>query len=209
MIELLSALDRWCFVAINSGLANAVGDVVWPVITDYDRVLPIRIVLVCIWLALMIRGGTRGRTAALLVIVMLVVSDQLSSSVLKSMFLRTRPCHMANGIPAVQPLHLLVSCGPGTSFPSSHAVNNFAVATLFAMYYRRYRLYFYSWASLIALSRIAVGVHYPFDALGGAVIGTVVGVAIVSLWQYIARFLPAGWRVLPDEPSSTTDKQDA
>jgi len=185
MTEWLYQIDLAVFVFINTTLANPVGDFLWPLITDYDRILIVRLVLVSVWLWLIIRGGARGRTAAIMLIPVLFFADQLSSSLIKPWVDRLRPCHMENGVRVVQNLHLLVSCGPGKSFPSSHAVNNFAVATLFTFYYRRLWPYVYGWAAIVALSRVAVGVHYPSDILGGACIGTVVSLATILLWEKI------------------------
>jgi undecaprenyl-diphosphatase len=191
MKEFLYSLDVAVFHFINGTLANPVGDWLWPVITDYDRLLPVRIVLLAVWLFLLIRGGVRGRTVALLLIPVLFCADKLSSAIIKELVARPRPCHEINGVSIVQGIHLLVHCGGGKSFPSSHAVNNTAVAVLFGRYYPRGRPGFYGWAALVALSRPAVGVHYPSDILGGAIIGLVIGLAIVALWVAIQRkFLP-------------------
>lgn len=191
MIEFLYSIDTSIFYFINRTMSNPVSDVLWPLITDYASVMVVRIVLLGVFVLLIIRGGTRGRTAALLCIVILVVTDQLSSSVIKAMVARPRPCHEVNGVPVLQGIHLLVNCGGGKSFPSSHAVNNFAMATLFAFYYRRWTWAFFAWAAIVALSRVGVGVHYPSDILGGAIIGTVLAFAIIALWTVVQeRFFP-------------------
>jgi len=195
-------IDRAVFLFINNTLANPVGDTLWPYITDYDRILVVRVILVGVWLWLMVRGGTRGRTAALMLIAVLFAADQLSSSVIKPFVDRLRPCHLIDGIRVIPQVHLLVSCGPGKSFPSSHAVNNFAVATLFGYYYRPIRPYVYGWASLVALSRVAVGVHYPSDIAGGAIIGTLVAATIISLWNLIIRYAQR-----PDQRPPTPESQ--
>lgn len=187
MIDWLYSVDVSVFHFINQTLATSVGDVAWPIITDYDKQLPIRIVLLGTWLALMIKGGTRGRTAALLVVPLLVFSDELSSTFIKSLVGRVRPCHAFTP----EQIHLLVGCG-GLSFPSSHAVNNFGVATMFSHYYPKARASLYAFASLIAISRVFVGVHYPSDVVGGAIIGTIVALGGVSLWNSISgRFFPS------------------
>ncbi|HTY58512.1 MAG TPA: phosphatase PAP2 family protein [Bacteroidota bacterium] len=191
MIDFLYSLDVAVFHFINGTLANPAGDLLWPLVTDYDRLLPVRILLVAVWLLLIIRGGTRGRTAALLLIPVLFCADKISSVLIKDLVSRARPCAEIGGVPIVQGIHMLVDCGPGKSFPSSHAVNNFAVATLFARYYSRWRWAFYSWAALVALSRPAVGVHYPSDILGGAVIGSCVALAVTALWTWTtAKYFP-------------------
>ena len=192
MTEFLYSIDRSVFLFINRTLATPVGDVLWPLITNYDRLLPVRVVLVAIWLWLMIRGGARGRTAALMIIPVLFLCDKISSSVIKEIVSRARPCQEIAGAPVVQGIHLLVDCGPGKSFPSSHAVNNFGVAAVFSFYYPRGKWGFLGWAALVALSRPAVGVHYPSDILGGAIIGALLAVAVIWLWTTLQKkYLPS------------------
>jgi undecaprenyl-diphosphatase len=187
MSDWLYSVDLALFRFINITLANPVSDKVFPYITDYDKQLPIRIVLIATWLWLMTKGGTRGRTAALLLIPLLFISDQMSSSIIKPLVGRLRPCQTF----PPEEIHLLVGCG-GLGFPSSHAVNNFAVATMFASFYPRIKVWLFAWASLIAISRVVVGVHYPADVIGGALLGVGVGVLVVSVWAAIAkRFFPA------------------
>lgn len=191
MIEFLYGVDKEILLYINQTLGNPAGDVLWPLITDYDKLLPVRIGLALVWLGLLIRGGRTGRTVALMIIPLIFLTDKLSSAFIKELVARSRPCHEIDGSAIVQGLRMLVDCGPGKSFPSSHAVNNFAIATLFAFYYRRWKWWFLGWAALVALSRPAVGVHYPSDILGGALIGVAVAAALLQFWQLIeARWLP-------------------
>lgn len=186
MIEWLSAIDLALFRFINVTLANPVSDVVFPIVTDYDKQLPIRIALIATWLWLMTQGGKRGRTAGLLLIPLIIMSDQMSSSVIKPFIGRLRPCH---ALPPEE-IHLLVGCG-GFAFPSSHAVNNFAVATLLASYYPKLKAWLFAFASLIAISRVVVGVHYPADVLGGAIIGFTIGYLVVMTWTALSKkFFP-------------------
>ena len=187
MTGFLYSLDVTLFTFLNQTLANPVGDFLWPLITDYDRFLVVRLLLLAVWLGLLIRGGRRARTAALLLVLVLVCSDQLSSSVIKPLVQRPRPCHSVEGVPVVQNIHMLVDCGGGKSFPSSHAVNNFAVATLFAFFYRRWTWAFFTWAILVALSRVTVGVHYPSDILGGGVLGAGVAALLLWIWHALGR----------------------
>ncbi len=196
MTEFLYGLDTSILLFLNRTIANPVLDVLWPIITDYDKLLPVRIVLVLIWIWLLGWGGTRGRTAALLLIPLLVLTDQINSDFLKEWFHRARPCHLVGGVQVVPEVHLLVGCGGGKSFPSSHAVNNFGVVTLLGSYYPRGRPWLYAWASLVALSRPAVGVHYPSDILAGAIVGTLIGLAVVAGWTWVQRRYFPRWSIL-------------
>jgi len=200
VIDFLYSVDTTLFTFVNQTTSNPLGDMLWPLITHYDRFLVVRIFLLLVWLGLLIKGGPSGRRVALLLVPVLFAADQLSSSVLKELISRPRPCHVIDGVPVVESVRLLVDCGPGKSFPSSHAVNNFAVATLFSYYYRKWTWAFVVWASLVALSRPAVGVHYPSDIVGGAIIGTMIALGIILLWLMVEKKLlrkapgPAGGR---------------
>ncbi|MGB5873017.1 MAG: phosphatase PAP2 family protein [Bacteroidota bacterium] len=185
VIDLLYSIDTALFTFINQTISNPLGDLLWPLITHYDRFLVVRILLLAVWIGLLFRGGPAGRRIAILLIPVLFVADQLSSSVLKELIGRPRPCHVIDGVPVVEGIRLLVDCGPGKSFPSSHAVNNFAVGTLFSFYYRKWIWAFMAWASLVALSRPAVGVHYPSDIVGGAIVGALVAMGIIQAWLFV------------------------
>jgi len=188
-MDFLYSIDVAVFTFINQTLSNPVGDLLWPLITDYDKLLPVRIVLVAVWLWLIVKGGRQGRVAALMIIPVLFLSDKLSSAVIKEIVERPRPCHEPDLIPYI---HQLAPCGPGKSFPSSHAVNNFAVATVFSFFYRKWAWALFTWGGLVALSRPAVGAHYPSDILAGAVIGLGVAAALIWTWTEVEqRFFPA------------------
>jgi undecaprenyl-diphosphatase len=68
----------------------------------------------------------------------------------------------------------------GWSFPSGHAATAFAGAVSLTYLWRRGAPLFFLLAAAIAFSRVYVGVHYPGDALAGAALGTVVGLAWVA-----------------------------
>lgn len=179
MIDFLYSVDKSVFFFINQTLSNPILDWLMPFLTNLNQHWQTLVVVTILWLWLMIRGGRRGRTAGILLVLSIIVSDQLSSSVLKHFVGRIRPCH------ALQGVRLLVDCGSGLSFPSSHAVNNFAGATILSQYYRKYAWGWFSFASLVALSRPYIGVHYPSDILGGAMIGWACAEGIIVAWTAI------------------------
>jgi undecaprenyl-diphosphatase len=190
MLELLYSLDKSIFHFCNQTIANPVFDVAMPFLTDLNKTWYGRGLFGVLWALLMWKGGKRGRTVGILIVVLLVISDQLSSSVIKKIFERPRPCHTIDGMPVVDNIRLLVDCGSGYSFPSSHAVNNFAVGTLLSFYYRRWTWACMTFASLIAFTRVSVGVHFPSDILGGAVIGAVCAYTVIVTWHYITKLFP-------------------
>jgi undecaprenyl-diphosphatase len=59
----------------------------------------------------------------------------------------------------------------GSSFPSGHSAFFFALATIIFIWNKKYGLIYFILGIINGLSRIAVGVHWPLDILGGFVIG--------------------------------------
>src|SRR4029079_11869578 len=76
---------------------------------------------------------------------------------------------------------LLVAPSAEPSFPSDHAVAAFAIAFAVAFVGRRMGAAFLAGATLIAVSRVIAGLHYPGDILGGAAIGLVSAAIVFSL----------------------------
>lgn len=176
MVHLLVQIDVWLFSLINHTLANSLFDLIMPWVTDLNHW---KIPILLIWLALIVFGKKTGRLVAVLIIFTILLSDQTSSFVIKPLVGRIRPCN------ALADVRLLVSCPGSFSFPSSHAVNIFATATLFSYFYQRYCYFFYGFASLIAYSRVYVGVHYPFDVIAGAFWGMCCGLIVAGIFQYL------------------------
>ncbi|HTR82385.1 MAG TPA: phosphatase PAP2 family protein [Bacteroidota bacterium] len=179
MSDFLYSVDKAVFFFINHTLANPLFDWLMPFLTDLNKHWETIVIVALLWAWMMIRGGKNGRTAGILLVLAIAASDQLSSAVIKHLVGRIRPCHVLQGV------RLLVDCGSGLSFPSSHAVNNFAGATILSHYYRKYRWGWFSIASVIAFSRPYIGVHYPSDILGGAIIGWAVAQGIIIGWEFI------------------------
>jgi undecaprenyl-diphosphatase len=75
----------------------------------------------------------------------------------------------------------LVSVPHSSSFPSGHTATSFACATVLSFFVPRAAPAFYLLALAIGFSRIYVGVHWPLDVLGGAVLGVAVGLAVTAL----------------------------
>ena len=74
---------------------------------------------------------------------------------------------------------LLIEASPDPSFPSDHAAAAFAIAVSLFLRNRTIGILTLAMAAILALSRVAVGTHYPTDVLGGAVLGTA---AAAFLW---------------------------
>lgn len=166
MIDFLYSIDLNVFYFINHTLANSFFDKFFPFITEVKNWYLAYIIL---WLILFIKGGRIGKITAVAVLVAIIFSDQFSSHFLKDIAARIRPC---NALPDVR---LLVTSTGSYSFPSSHAVNNFTIAVLLMRIFPKYKWILLTTAFVVILSRPYVGVHYPSDILGGALIGSLIG----------------------------------
>jgi len=200
MNDFLYSIDRAAFNFVNHSLQNWVFDAVMPFLTDLNK-SPVVLALVGIlWIAAVVRGGKHGRIAAILLVPTILLSDQLNSAYVKHIFERVRPCHV------LEDVRLLVSCGSGYSFPSSHAVNNFAGAFVLAYFVRRAAWAFWAFAATVAFSRVYVGVHYPADVVAGAILGIGCGAAVVIVYERLMWFQRSRRSYLPQEQSNDTDK---
>ncbi len=159
-------IDVAIFYFVNHGLANPFFDKFFVFITNVKHWFLLYIYL---WLMLIFKGGKKGKITAFAIILLIVVSDQISSHLLKNLFGRVRPCN------ALENVRTLVACSRSYSMPSSHAVNNFAAATFLSALYSKYKKIFFTIAVLIAFSRPYVGVHYPSDIFAGALLGIAIG----------------------------------
>jgi undecaprenyl-diphosphatase len=141
--------------------------------------------LVWIVLAFVVGLVTRpGLAAALgwavLIAVVTFAADAVSFDV-NDLVHRTRPF---DAHPQIHPLYVVHS----SSFPAGHAATAFAGAILLSYLAPRAAPLLVLLAAAIGYSRVYVGVHYPGDVLGGALIGVLCGgVAVLALRAARAR----------------------
>ncbi len=68
--------------------------------------------------------------------------------------------------------HISIQPSDKFSMPSGHTAAAFLMAGLISHFYVEYSAIAYCWASLIGMSRVVLGVHYPSDILAGALLGS-------------------------------------
>ena len=115
--------------------------------------------------------------------VIAVVLADWSATGLKALFDRPRP-----PLRYAEP-KTLVHLPHDAAFPSGHAATSFAAATMLSFAFPRFAPFLYVLAAAVAFSRVYVGVHYPLDVLGGALLGVLVATALRLLVTNRRRLL--------------------
>jgi len=179
MLKFIVNLDTALFYFINHNMRNKYFDILMPILTNPKNFY---IIFLIIWFLMVFSSKYRYRIAGWAIIIGVSISDIISSRILKHLILRPRPYEV---LPDVY--KLVSSAGP--SFPSSHAVNSFTVATLIMLFFKNpvYTTIAYIIAFLSAFSRVYVGVHYPLDVISGAIIGVILGIGFYKIVNKIFK----------------------
>ena len=111
---------------------------------------------------------TMRARAGVLLLTLVLTSGIVASA--KALAGRVRPCHALGWI-----RDLPIDLPTDPSFPSGHAAGSFAFAAFVFAFHRRAGIVLAGLAVAIALSRVALGVHYPTDVAAGAVVGALLG----------------------------------
>jgi len=174
-------LDQSLFWLINHKFSNPVFDDLFPLFRNKFFWLPLYFFILSFVLINL-------KSKALLLILALVacvgLTDFISSEIIKKTVKRERPCQMET---FKDQINLLAKCGSGYSFTSSHAANHFGLGIMlcYILWNKRKKLaiLFILWASLISISQVYVGVHFPLDIIAGALLGLVVASFVLVLFE--------------------------
>lgn len=170
MLEQLLQVDTQLFQIINQDWHNSFFNGVLPLLRNKLLWIPLYLFL----LTFILMNYTNKAVFILLFAgITIFASDFTSSKLVKPQIERLRPC---NNPVIKKSVKLLVHCGQGYSFTSSHATNHFALAVFLMLILKlKWSWILLFWAGIISFSQVYVGVHYPFDILGGAVLGSIIG----------------------------------
>jgi len=167
--DAVGGADKVVFRAVNSGAACSTLDALMPVFTlagvgYWQAGFCVGIIL--LGFVMKHADWRRAGYAGLIAFALSGVSVQIA----KQLWARPRPLLAMYDVRIVgEPLFV-------RSFPSGHAITAFAVAVACSAFLPRGRYILIPLASLAAVSRVYLGVHFPLDVVFGSVIGALVGV---------------------------------
>jgi undecaprenyl-diphosphatase len=141
-----------------------------------------------LWIVLaLVLGAAYRRWGTMWLTVVAIALADWSATGLKALVGRDRP-------PLRYPEpKTLVPVPHDASFPSGHAATSFAAATMLSLAFPRFAPPLFVLAAAVAFSRVYVGVHYPLDVIGGAVLGALIAIAL----RRLAANLPRSRRATP------------
>lgn len=177
----LRAADMSAFAWVN-GLGRPWLDPFFRLLSSHEFGI---VVLVVAAFALGVRGGRRNLTGLLLLVAAVVAVDLLGARVIKPWIGRIRPCYAL--VPGT--FRFIGAAANVGSMPSLHAANFFAAAGIVWAERRQLGIAAYVIATLVALSRVYLGVHWPADVAGGALLGSLVALSLLLIRHIARRFL--------------------
>ncbi len=184
MLETIDIFDKNLVVAVNQW-HNPTLDFIMRWSSDTKIWIPFYAFLIglLVWKL----GWKQALIVILGVVLVIIISDQITSSFMKPFFARLRPCH-------VETLRLSLpdGCGGKYGFASSHAANTFGLATTFYFFLKKHLpsiVWLFFWAAFVSFSRIYLGAHYLTDILAGASVGIVAGVFVYSITKYLLKMV--------------------
>ncbi|HNP24086.1 MAG TPA: phosphatase PAP2 family protein [Panacibacter sp.] len=182
LLSLFNHLDQYLFLKVNGEWTNHFLDSVFPWWRDSNTWLPFYLF---IFLLAVVNFGWRIWPWVVCFIITVTLTDQVSSGILKNWINRPRPC---NDEVLMYQVRLLLSYCPGNgSFTSSHATNHFGMACFLYFtlrpYVKKWGYLFFFWAATISYGQVYVGIHYPFDVICGAILGSSIGCITASIFN--------------------------
>lgn|SRR5690554_1021883 len=188
-VEGILPLERDLFFALNGSDSVFLDNVMW---TISGRLIWIPLYLFILFLFFYRMPRKEGILAALFLIVVFALCDQVSSSLFKPLFERFRPTHHPDFSEMVDTVKGYR--GGRYGFISGHATNSFGLASFVSLVFMRRLLTIsaFSWALINSYTRIYLGVHFISDILAGILVGSLLGILtyLVYSWTRVKVIQP-------------------
>ncbi len=180
-VEGLLPSERDLFFALNGSESIFLDNVMW---TISGRLIWIPFYLFILFLFFYRVPRKEGILAALFLILVFVLCDQVSSSLFKPFFERFRPTHHPDFKDLVDTVNNYR--GGRYGFISGHATNSFGLAVFVSMVFKHRAVTATTllWALLNSYTRVYLGVHFVSDIVAGMVVGSLVALLVYEAYSW-------------------------
>lgn len=143
-----------------------------------------------IWIALAVfmLFFKNTRRASIVMLISLAIGYIINDFVLKNIFERVRPFDENNEFKVFLE-NIGMELPSGFSFPSGHTFSSFNCAVVLMCFNKKFGYFTLPLASIIAMSRIYLCVHYPTDVLVGAILGIVTALIVYYTYKVVLRMI--------------------
>ncbi|PYY80210.1 phosphatase PAP2 family protein [Pseudomonas sp. TKO26] len=156
----MEELNQSLFLAINASAGASMPMRTLAVFLAQWLVLSVPLLLAVLWVF-----GERRQRMIVLLATLAIVLALASNLLIRELWFHPRPFMIGLG-------QNFLAHAPGASFPSDHASGMFAMAfALILAPLRKTGLVMLGLALLVSWARVYLGVHFPFDILGGCLVG--------------------------------------
>ncbi len=179
MIEYLDQIDKELLLYLNSIHSPYFDTLMWYI----SKTATWSLMMLVLMYILFKENWRKAIIIVIAIALTILIADQIASGILKGAVERFRPSRNPEICDLV---HLVRGYKGGLyGFVSSHAANTIGVATLLSLLFKNriLTITLFSWAIIVAYSRIYLGVHYPGDILGGMCVGTFSGLFVYYLYN--------------------------
>lgn len=175
MISLINNIDINILNFIRENFSNPVMDKLMIIITSLGNVGFIWIAIGVILLA-----QKKYRKVGFILLIALLINSIIGEGIIKNVIQRPR------AFITYPDISIIINPPTSFSFPSGHTASSFAAAVVIGYYIKNWRGIAYTFASLIAFSRLYLFVHYPSDILGGILLGVTCALLTIKLLNNVS-----------------------